>query len=111
MVLRFKHDVTLGGVNYAAGTKDKVPITDDAWKAVNEGHADCDPPPGTTVGDWTQPEPPDWVTGGPSTVVPLPGTSSAPPAPKAGKTGHEKVPVPEPTEKPSEPPPPPLRRR
>jgi hypothetical protein len=108
VILRFKHDQKIGDVAYQAGQKEKVPLSDEAWKAVNEGHADCDPPPGTTVGEFTQPFPPDWVTGGPSTVVPLPGT---PPAAKTGKGEKtEKTEKPE-EPRPAEPTPQPLRRR
>jgi hypothetical protein len=105
MILRFRHDMKIGDVAYAAGQKERVPVSDEAWKAVNEGHADCDPPPGTTVGEWTQPLPPDWVTGGPSTVVPMPGT---PPKALTGKTGpvHSEEPPRAPESAPQ-----PLRRR
>jgi hypothetical protein len=100
MILRFRHDHSVGGRTYLSGQKERVPVSDDAWKAVNEGHADLDPPPGEAVGDWVQPHPPEWVT---RADVPLPRTPE--PAPLRPATPGLSAKLPEPTEKVPEQPP------
>ena len=62
MRLRFRHAVTVDGKDYGANTVGFVPVTDEAWRAVNDGHADLDPPPGERLANGVQPFPPEWVS-------------------------------------------------
>lgn len=93
MRLRFRHDWTLAGKTHLAGSMDRVPVNDEAWDAVNLGHADLDPPPGVAG----QPFPPEDVRRDETTEAPLPAppitavpsgtarlTGATPPPPKRG---------------------------
>lgn len=67
MRLRFRHAVTIDGRDFTAGSVDTVPQSDEAWDAVNAGHADLDPLPGVRG----QPFPPDWVKRSEATEAPV----------------------------------------
>lgn len=62
MRLRFRKPVTLPGpdgepVQHMPTSADVCPCSDEAWDAVNRGDADLEPPPGESMGDFTQPRP------------------------------------------------------
>jgi hypothetical protein len=65
MRVRFRHDYTVDGKGYLAGSAALVDQSDEAWAAVNDGHADLDPPPGIA----NQPFPPEHVRRSPATDV------------------------------------------
>lgn len=71
MRLYFRRSSTIGAVTHLAGSFDTVEVTDEAWRAVNRGDADVNPPPGTGG----QPHPddiPDWVKESEATEAPQP---------------------------------------
>lgn len=68
MSLRFRHPHTVDGQAYLPGSIATVAVSEEAWQAVNEGHADLDPPPGVAG----QPFPPEELRRDESTDVPLP---------------------------------------
>jgi hypothetical protein len=47
-------------------------VTDEAWRAVSEGHADLNPPPGERLANGVQPFPPEWVNRDETTEAPRP---------------------------------------
>lgn len=70
MRLRFRRAVSLGGKSCLAGTVDSVPVTDEAWDAVDRGDADLDPPPGVRG----QPYPPERLARSEASEAPVPPT-------------------------------------
>lgn len=73
MILKFRHGHSVGGESFAPGQKAAVKVDDEAWAAVNEGHADLDPPPGVAG----QPFPPEEVRRDDASDVPAQMTAIA----------------------------------
>jgi hypothetical protein len=95
MLLRFRHGATIGNKTYAGGTIERVPQSEEAWDAVNQGHADLDPPPGVAG----QPFPPEKLqrseatevhltTAQPQLPVRTPGAAGPPTPETIGRDPH-----------------------
>lgn len=67
-----RHAVTIDGTDYGANGFAFVPVTDEAWQAVSNGHADLNPPPGERLANGVQPFPPEWVNRDETTEAPAP---------------------------------------